>query len=538
MRHNLLIVDDEELIRQGLRARLEYLQIDVDEIFEAASGFEAIRAVENHPVDIVITDIRMPDMDGLTLIKEIQKVQRGSVQFIVLSGYAEFAYAETAIRLGVKAYLLKPLSNDELKNAFDKLYGEMEQNIKARNALMREKKLNREKQEYLLEKEINAFFSGTVNGMISMDRLKRILAEDASVMLHDTQRIFLAEIEVDKESYENKGFQKRDHELIRFSIRNVFYEVESGCEKIIVNGMSDYNVLYAMFFGKDERRLRSEIERIFLKMRSVLEKKMDIYLTFGVSKCAGELRQQSVKEAHSALKQKIVYGNSNLYFFEDIKILNQQEFPASQMHLMNQYMEKNDIYKIKGLLNDIFSEELTRKYGTPYLRVMWVRILNMLFHHYDKKAGRQPGIEKLLMNLNLPDQINSISEIQQRITEMILECIRTDNVSEVNARSKMQMAVRYIREHFSENIAVNDLAERYGMSPNYFSAVFKKEMKQSPVNYITELRMKKAMELLEHSEMSVVDIAKKVGYEEGQYFFRVFKKYAGMTPLNYREQYR
>lgn len=538
MRHNLLIVDDEELIRQGLRARLEYLQIDVDEVFEASSGFEAIRAVENHPVDIVITDIRMPDMDGLTLIKEIQKVQRGNVQFIVLSGYAEFAYAETAIRLGVKAYLLKPLSNDELKNTFGKLYGEMEQNVKARNALMMEKKLNREKQEYLLEKEINAFFSGTVNGMLSMERLRRILAEDASITFRDTQHIFLAEIEVDQESYENKGFQQRDHELIRFSIRNVFYEVESECEKIIVNGMADYNVLYAMFFGKDERKLRSEIERVFLKMRSVLEKKMDIYLTFGVSKCAGELQQQSVKEAHSALKQRIVYGNSNLYFFEDIKILNQQEFPASQMHLMNQYMEKNDIQKIKELLNDIFSEELTRKYGTPYLRIMWVRILNMLFHHYDKKAGRQPGIEKLLMNLNLPDQINSLPEIQQRITEMMMECIRTDNVTEVNARSKMQMAVRYIREHFNENIAVNDLAERYGMSPNYFSSVFKKEMKQSPVNYITELRMKKAMELLEHSEMSVVDIAKKVGYEEGQYFFRVFKKYAGMTPLNYREQYR
>lgn len=540
MRHNLLIVDDEELIRQGLRARLEYLQIDVDEVFEAASGAEAIRTVEKYAVDIVITDIRMPDMDGLTLIEEIQKVRRGSVQFIVLSGYAEFAYAETAIRLGVKAYLLKPLSNDELKNTFDKLYREMEQNVKARNALMMEKKLNREKQEYLLEKEINAFFSGTVNGMVSMDRMKRILTEDAAITFQNrnAQCIFLAEIEVDQESYENKGFHQRDHELIRFSIRNVFYEVESGCEKIIVNGMSDYNVLYAMFFGEDERKLRSEIERIFLKMRSVLEKKMDIYLTFGVSKCAGELRHQSVKEAHSALKQKIVYGNSNLYFFEDIKILNQQEFPASQMYLLNQYMEKNDIYKIKGLLNDIFSEELTRKYGTPYLRIMWVRIVNMLFHHYDKKAGKQPGIEKLLMNLNLPDQINSLPEIQQRITEMILECVRTDNVSEVNARSKMQMAVRYIREHFNENIAVNDLAERYGMSPNYFSSVFKKEMKQSPVNYITELRMKKAMELLEHSEMSVVDIAKKVGYEEGQYFFRVFKKYAGMTPLNYREQYR
>ena len=118
---------------------------------------------------------------------------------------------------------------------------------------------------------------------------------------------------------------------------------------------------------------------------------------------------------------------------------------------------------------------------------------------------------------------------------MILECIRADHAPEANARSKMQLAIRYIQEHYNENISVNDLAEQYNMSPNYFSSVFKKEMGSSPVSYITQLRMKKSMELLERSDLSVVDIARKVGYDEGQYFFRVFKKYTGMTPLNYRE---
>lgn len=125
MRHNLLIVDDEELIRQGLRARLAYLEIETDEIFEASNGKEALEIVKNNSVDVVITDIRMPDMDGLTMIQEIQKIQE-HIQFMVLSGYAEFSYAETAINLGVKAYLLKPVSNEELKKSFQKIYDLLE----------------------------------------------------------------------------------------------------------------------------------------------------------------------------------------------------------------------------------------------------------------------------------------------------------------------------------------------------------------------------------------------------------------------------
>ena len=144
MRHNILIVDDEQLIRQGLRARIEYLGIDVDEIFEAENGLMALRLQEEHPIDVVITDIRMPDMDGLELIQEMQK-KNNQIKFVVLSGYAEFSYAETAIRLGVKAYLLKPVSNDDLKAAFDKAYKEMEQTASVRQEVQMKKRMDREK---------------------------------------------------------------------------------------------------------------------------------------------------------------------------------------------------------------------------------------------------------------------------------------------------------------------------------------------------------------------------------------------------------
>ena len=98
-----------------------------------------------------------------------------------------------------------------------------------------------------------------------------------------------------------------------------------------MNSLSDYNHLYALFFGEDEKVMREEIERLFLKMRSVLEVKMDIYLTFGVSKATEQMRGKAVSEAKDALKQRIIYGNSNIYFHEDIVIWNEQEFPRTQI---------------------------------------------------------------------------------------------------------------------------------------------------------------------------------------------------------------
>lgn len=538
MRHNILIVDDEKLIRQGLRARIEYLGIDVDEIFEAENGLMALRLQEEHPIDVVITDIRMPDMDGLELIQEMQK-KNNQIKFVVLSGYAEFSYAETAIRLGVKAYLLKPVSNDDLKAAFDKAYKEMEQTASVRQEVQMKKRMDREKQVYQQEKALNALFSSQEAGAVTREQLCKLCGYDEKMWAGGAESVlYLAILHINKESFEHQRFRPVDHELVRFMIRNIFEEIQAPCEKLLVNSLSDTRQMYGIFIGDDKKKLRMEVERIYLRMRSVLEKKMGIYLTIGVSRCRSQLEGKETSEARQALKQRIIYGKANIYFYEDIRILGEQEFPVSQLHLLEQYIEHNEIFKVKNLVQEIFSEELVKKYGSAYLRIMWIRILNLLLHHYERRGRNAAEIEKMLQNYNLLDRIQSLQEIRQKIIEMVMECVSTESVADANARSKIQMAIGYIQEHFAENLTVNVLAEHYGMSPNYFSSMFKKEMSRSAVNYITELRINQARELLYHSELSVVDISKKVGYEDSQYFFRVFKKYLGMTPLQYREESR
>ena len=538
MRHNILIVDDEQLIRQGLRARIEYLGIDVDEIFEAENGLMALRLQEEHPIDVVITDIRMPDMDGLELIQEMQK-KNNQIKFVVLSGYAEFSYAETAIRLGVKAYLLKPVSNDDLKAAFDKAYKEMEQTASVRQEVQMKKRMDREKQVYQQEKALNALFSSQEAGAVTREQLCKLCGYDEKMWAGGAESVlYLAILHINKESFEHQRFRPVDHELVRFMIRNIFEEIQAPCEKLLVNSLSDTRQMYGIFIGDDKKKLRMEVERIYLRMRSVLEKKMGIYLTIGVSRCRSQLEGKETSEARQALKQRIIYGKANIYFYEDIRILGEQEFPVSQLHLLEQYIEHNEIFKVKNLVQEIFSEELVKKYGSAYLRIMWIRILNLLLHHYERRGRNAAEIEKMPQNYNLLDRIQSLQEIRQKIIEMVMECVSTESVADANARSKIQMAIGYIQEHFAENLTVNVLAEHYGMSPNYFSSMFKKEMSRSAVNYITELRINQARELLYHSELSVVDISKKVGYEDSQYFFRVFKKYLGMTPLQYREESR
>ena len=147
-------------------------------------------------------------------------------------------------------------------------------------------------------------------------------------------------------------------------------------------------------------------------------------------------------------------------------------------------------------------------------------------------------MEKLLSSFNILDELHNVEEMEGYLIDIVMDCMQSEGAVDTNARNKIMLALQFIQENYNENIAINELAERYGMSPNYFSSVFKKELKQSTVNYITEFRIKKAREFLVETDKSVVEIAKKVGYEDSQYFFRVFKKSTGLTPLQYRQQNR
>ena len=487
--YKVLIVDDEQLIRSGMIARFQYLNFKFERIREAASGVEALALLEKEPADIVITDIKMPDMDGMTLIREAKEKYPGT-QFVILSGYAEFEYAETAIELGVKSYLLKPISNDELKRVMRKLFETLEKERQMEVEIFRKHQLETEQKGWLQEKAVNHLWQDNA-AFLTEEEAAQLKSTCPELWKKEKGSLYLVVINIDAKSYEGKKFRHEDIELIRFSVQNVFEEMRSGCWKLIVSNLANPNQLYAMFGRGKVSELRREIERMFLRIQVLFEEKMEIYLTFGVSRPTDFPDKTCVKEAGEALRQRMISGSSNLYFYEDLQV-----------------------------------------------RMIWIRILNLLLRSCSSLPERKETLTEVLKSFSLVDEAADIESLKKRYLALAEDCMKSGGMAQGNARSRILRAIEYLEAHYNEDIAINELAERYGMSPNYFSSLFKKEKQQSTVNYLIELRIRKAGDYLEHTEMSVADIARTVGYEDSQYFFRVFKKATGQTPLQYRQQHR
>ncbi|NLP34827.1 MAG: response regulator [Clostridiales bacterium] len=525
MNRSLLIADDEALIRQGIIARLEYLNLKPNKVYEAENGRQALEIMKKHKVDIVITDIRMADMDGITFIKEARP-NFPKVQFIILSGYAEFSYAEQAIRLNVGTYLLKPIANDALKEAIEGAIARLEEGESLSKKVIEATQSITEMKNNIFEKNVNDLLRDE-----DAYKRKEVYDEVDEKFPLKNRWLMLGIINVDGNSYEQKQFKHNDIDLILFVIKNVFNELQIKSDKIIVNNRADRNQLYTILSHENKNMLRKEAEQIYTRLQNVLWRSMGISLTIGISGENDMLSFKNTKEAQKALLERMVHGNSNLYFFNDIKFLSTYKFPTAEFNMLHQYIERRDVVNIDFMLNTLFSEEMVKKYNITYIRIAWVRIINMLL----KTVNLSPkNVEKLVLNLEYLDSFHSLNDLKSYLNSLILDCLQIDGDIDINSKNKVKLAIKYIEDNFNIDISINDLADKFAISPNYFSTIFKKETGQTTMNYIKTLRLNKACEYLKYSDKSVADIAKEVGYQDSQYFFKVFKKAIGQTPLAYR----
>lgn len=532
MGRRLLSVDDEELIRQGIRARIDYLGFKFESIREATDGKVALALLEEMPADIVITDIRMNDMDGIELIGKAKHLYP-HIQFIILSGYAEFAYAEKAISLGVKAYLLKPISNEELKKGIS-------------NAM---KQLDEEEQKYKIIKQGEIFLKENLGHVFEKDFNKLLyhpnpLKGEGLLLLENIRKEFPIDdrkfmtilMNIDGDSYEGNEFGYRDTKLIQFTIKNILNDIQTVSDKVVINNLSNTNQLFAVLSNKCAMTLRVEAEQLISTLQGIMWNRMQISISVGISSITEILSLTGTKEAKEAFQQRLIHGNGNMYFYDDIKLLSVHELPTEQLYILSQYIERKDIGNIQVILNAIFSDEVMNQYNVNYIRMIWVRIIGILLKSAQTSFEKEPEkAEQLVMDLDELVKISSLKELREHLGTLILDCLEADIDMDLNAKNKIKLAIKYIHKHYNEDIAINDLAERFSMSPNYFSAIFKKETGQTTIQFIKEIRINKAKEYLEESVKSVVNIAKEVGYEDSQYFFKIFKKATGQTPLQYRK---
>lgn len=531
--YKILIVDDESLIRQGIIAQLDFLGYEFEEIFEADTGKSALQITEISKPDIVITDISMPEMDGLSFVETAKSVKK-NVKFILLSGYAEFSYAQKAISLGISEYLLKPVSSSKLKESIDKVIAELNNEKRIKETSIHKNILSREKAEFLFEKDFNLLVNSIEIGNYNFleKNYPSLVGRNT-----DTNPYFvLGIISINQSSYESGSFTQNENGLLRFSIKNVFNELNTKSDKLIVNNLTNEGELFILLYSYDEKRLRKDAEKIFLGMQAVFEKNMDIILSFGISKPSKIINEKCKKQAEKALNQRILFGKANIYFYEDMKTVPIESFPISELNNLETYIKRKETDKAKNTVLGIFSKEALQKYGINYLRVMWVRVLNLLLRNssdYDEN-----DIEVVLSGFSQTGKFENIEEMRIELLSIIEISVKKGVDKERTVDEKISSAIEFMKNNFNKDISINDIAEMYNLNINYFSVQFKKKTSRSAINFLTELRMKAAKEYLKNTEENVADISKKVGYEDTQYFFRVFKKSEGITPLMYRKRER
>lgn len=477
----VLIVEDEKMIRQGIRAMIQRSGVPVETIMECSNGQMALDILESQRVDVMFTDIRMPKMDGIELVRNMQRLPHRPLT-VVISGYDDFSYAVEMLRHGVREYLLKPVDREALREVLGKMEEELKQSQEEENHRHRTG-LHQLKQVMLAQ----SMPSEEMNGLSA--RLE-------GTLLYPEYYVCCLE----------KGSERAEERAAYF-----YLETEE-CGIYVVEAES------LSFLLKNELR--------------------DSYV--GISSCSsgvGRLRDAYL-EAWQARKRAFC-SCSHLCSFEDAGGDGRETLNSRDELLQDETIHKavqmigTDKIREALRLTELFLGKVKRgTYGAQeFEHYMEVLIADI------RKTYRNALEEKELERLLMPYAFGSVEELMEELTGWMLSFHKRVDTrfEDYRNKQKMQEAVSYIRQNYSSDLNMAVVSNHVSMNYSLFSYAFKQYTGQNFVNYLKELRMEEAKRLLSETQLRVVEISQQVGYENEKHFMKIFKSVCGVSPTEYRK---
>ena len=497
---HILIVDDEATMRKGLSKFIDWESIDCTVSATACDGANAIEIIKNRPVDIVITDIKMPEIDGLGLAKYIYE-NHPQITVILLTGYAEFEYARTAIRYNVSHFLLKPTSKNEIIAAVKEVQVKI---------------LATKKQDSI-----------TKSGFIFLkDQFLQDLT--CSQITEDIQEK-LEKFQIPLDHYYIAAFQPEGNTSEINHLKEMIIHQKSNSYCFRYNNL----ILSVYYYGETEPVLKNCQEIIHIS-----EHLNSMKVSAGVSQLhhgAKEFSTAAFEAIHSL--SLTFYSVSSIAVFDPQNI--QTTYILSAEDTMSLYeletaVRQRDFISAASVTNTLFMKLKSNFIHETDAKNICSHIYYLVFRVLAKYSLSLPSE-------NFLAKIGSSSDIFQ--LENIIEQLLTFAKKELTASEKkyslyVQNAISYIRKHLAENLTLEDIAHYAHVNSSYLSRTFKKECGCSVTEYITSIRMETAEELLINSNLLSYEIAEQVGIHDSSYFSLLFKKYSGLTPTKYRENFR
>ena len=538
----IFLAEDEVIVRETIKRMIPWENLGFELVGEAADGEMALPLLLRQKPDLLITDIKMPFMDGLTLAKVAKKEIPG-LKVVILSGYDDFNYAKQAINIGVEDYLLKPITKNALIERLTEIRSRYEHEKTQKEYY---EKFHREMQAY--EKNSSRdFFEALVRGSMDMMEIYRrseklgldIVAEAYNVL------IFTMNCEEDF-SGQREGYSEWEAESLE--LLEEFFSENTSAMLFRCNIFS-YGVLIKgqkETIGENTRSCVSEIQRILDRK----EQKRQWFVAAGEPVERLSQIQKSYYSASRAFSQRYLYDENILYYDEmasmekknvtedDSTYLQKVDVNALNPAILQKFLSNGLLEETENFVKDYFYaigqeplESLVfRNYVTLNVRFSVMSFLKEI--GCDTRTLEQEDTEDVLSESSKSLE-NAIAYAEKIISQAI--ALRDQNSGNKN-RSILKTAVDFIDSHYmEEDMSLNKAANAANVSANHFSALFSQNMGQTFIEYLTNLRMNKAKEYLRCTSMRSSEIAGEIGYKDAHYFSYLFKKTQGMTPSDYRK---
>lgn len=533
----VFLVEDEMVIRRGIKNSIDWEKEGYIFCGEASDGELAYPMIIKEKPDILITDIRMPFMDGLELCKLVKK-ELPNIKILILSGYDEFDYAKEAIRLGVTEYLLKPISSGKLLEALNGVSESIRREKEDKDLVRKYMEEMRENTEHEKQK----FFEQMIAGNLSMaDALEtgEKYEMNLSARMYNLLLFRFTLGEENRKSGELLGEAEYAIEKLTERLEYVF-EFQRGVEGWAFLLMAD-----------NEEQMSERVKELSKDLEEIMKNYSTIAYFGGIGQPVARLREleESFREAERALAARFtmelnqiisvedIRMAQNVDTLDDIEITSFGEIEKTRTMLekfLNNGAEDEIDEFVDVYINELSEENLKSVLMRQYI-IMDAYIVMMSF--CEKFEGIEGEMQAQSEELkNSMKTIQTLEEIKNYIRMLLKKIIGVrDTISGRRYSDIIEIAKDQIRKtYMSDEISLNTIAAEVGMSPSYFSSIFSKEMGKTFVEYLTEIRMDRAKELLMCSSMKTSEIGYEVGYKDSHYFSYIFKKTQNCTPKEFR----
>ena len=523
----LVIVDDEPIILRSLKVAVPWERLGISLVGQARNAEEALRLIEQHRPEIVISDIRMPAMDGITLMRVVMKQYPDTV-FILLSGYGEFEYAREAIRHGAFNYLLKPIDHEELEQVVVQAKERIAQTYRSRkehNGLKRYVEL-------LSPLVRERLFTGIIEGTDSLNHeLIDHILEDSDFKAP----YYMGLVSLDDfESVVNK-WSAEEKRLWYFAVHNILQEylLERQCYSVFPFYHGEW--LFIM-----QRTSREAVEEISKELISIVKYCTKLSVSIGISSKFEQIHtlHDSYRSCQRALSRRFAYGGEQVY-------VDESEHEQSVNHLSIQYPHAQEralseairtlnwaaFDRELGKLHEYLSMYLTHKNEVSKMVIQLVVVMHrQLEAFHSTEYMKLDGLLQRISTAGTLDEL--ISAIRVHFAVLIQEAVAEGD--KVDGKDIVKRVIDYVEDRYHQDIGIDEVAEYAGLSSSHFCVIFKQETGATFLEYLTKHRIEKACTILRNSDVKVFQVAPLVGYRDPRYFTQVFKKLTGKTPSEFR----